>query len=160
MTLFDFALSDASMVVSMTLETKVRESRLLRLQSNINTAMKAKRDATKAAIRFHTRWVSFLLKATPQTLRRVACEIAILEEENACFRDGAIFRLLRHQLEFVVQDIAGTGWCVARAHRDSRGRKRRGQSRPPVRIDHRLQSELRNRLLPHVEHEPAGSAPR
>ena len=118
--------------------------------------MKVKRDATKAAIRFHTRWVSFLLKATPQTLRRVAHEIAMLEDENARFRDGAIFRLLRHQLEFVIQDIGKTTWTVARSLRDLRGRTR-GQPRPNIHIDHRLQSELRTRLLPRVEHEPAGS---
>jgi hypothetical protein len=84
--------------------------------------MHVKRDATKAALRFHTRWVSFLLTATPQPLRRVAHEIAIVEEVNKRFRDGALVRLLRHELELVIQDVGKTNWTVARSLRDLRGR--------------------------------------
>ena len=116
--------------------------------------MHVKRDATKAALRFHTRWVSFLLKATPQTLRRVAHEIAVVEEENKCFRDGAIFRLLRHELEFVIQDVGKTNWTVARSLRDLRGRTRRERSRRTVHIDVRLQNQLNNRLLPKIVEDP------
>jgi hypothetical protein len=72
--------------------------------------MQPKRDATKAVVQFHARWLRFLLHASPQTMRRVAHELAMLEEENRNFRDGAIFRLLRHETEFVIQDVGRTSW--------------------------------------------------
>jgi hypothetical protein len=140
------------MVASVMLVIKVIAAQ----RSRINRGMKIKRDATKAALRFHTRWLSFLLKATPQTLRRVAHELALLEEENRNYRDGAIFRLLRHETEFVVQNVGGNSWTVARSRRDFRGRTRHDRQRRRVQIDHRLQSELRNRLRPSFEQEGSG----
>jgi hypothetical protein len=107
--------------------------------------MTPKRDVTKSTVRFHTRWLKFLLEATPQTLRRVCHELAALEEENQQYRDGVIFSVLRKQLEFVIQDVGRTNWSVARSRRDMRGRTRRSQRQ--LHIDPMIQDSLHNRLL-------------
>ena len=59
-------------------------------------------------------------------MRRVAHELAELESKNAQYRDGRLFRYLRYQLEFVIQDVGKTPWTVARSRLDLRGRKPRG----------------------------------
>ena len=98
--------------------------------------MKPTRDAAKAAVRFHARWLRFLLRATPQTMRRVAHELAQLEEENRSFRDGAIFGLLRHQIEFVIGDVTRSNWTVERSRRDLRRNiRRRGADRRHFHVD-------------------------
>jgi hypothetical protein len=107
--------------------------------------MQPRRDATKAALRFHRRWLSFLLDATPQTLRRVAHELALLEDENRTYRDGAIFRLLRHETEFVIQDVGGTSWTVQRSLHDRRGKT---QQRRPFHVNRDLQLAINRRILP------------
>jgi hypothetical protein len=135
------------MLLLLTSGSRIIENFVVRLGSNINRIMSPKRDMTKAAIRFHRRWLSFLLCSSMQTMRRVAHELCALEAENRDYRDGAIFCLLRRDLEFVVRDIGGTNWSVARSRRDLRGRTRR---HPCVPIDHHLQKELRYRPLPTI----------
>jgi hypothetical protein len=88
--------------------------------------MKPQREMTRIVKRFHATWLRFLLNASIQTMRRVANELAELESENAQFRDGALFSLLRHEIEFVIQDVGNTPWTVARSKLDLRGRKPRG----------------------------------
>lgn len=112
--------------------------------------MTAKRDATKAAIRFHHRWLKFLLQSSQQTMRRVAHEIAALEAENAGYRDGRLFGLLRRQLEFVIRDVGGPRckWSVVRSRKDRRGRPKR---RP--RISRRVQAALTKRITPQIGEE-------
>lgn len=85
--------------------------------------MTTRREMTRIAVRFHATWFGFLLKASIQTMRRVAHELAGMEKENAQYRDGMLFGLLREQIEFVIQDVGKTPWTVARARRDLRGRK-------------------------------------
>ncbi|MBM3536048.1 MAG: hypothetical protein FJX60_23805 [Alphaproteobacteria bacterium] len=93
--------------------------------------MSPRREMTWIVIRFHAAWLRFLLKVSVQTMRRVAHELAVLERENAGYRDGALFRLLREQIEFVIQDVGKTPWTVARSKRDLRGRKLRGRGLLP-----------------------------
>lgn len=82
-------------------------------------------------MRFHAVWLRFLLRASVQTMRRVAHEMSALERENAQYRDGRLFRLLRYQLEYVIQDVGKTPWTVARSRLDLRGRKPRGRDLLP-----------------------------
>src|SRR5260370_14145462 len=97
--------------------------------------MNPRRDGTKAVMRFHERWLKFLLNATPQTMRRVAHELGTMEEANKGFRDNAILTLLRRELEFVIREVGGTDWSVARSCNDLRGRARsRRTSHARVRI--------------------------
>lgn len=100
------------------------------------------------------------VKATPQTLRRVAHEIAVVEEENKSFRDRALFRLLRSELEFVIQDVGKTNWTVARSRRDLRGRTRRDRPGRQVHLDARLQQQLHDRLLPNTIDDPFAESSR
>ena len=81
---------------------------------------------TRIAWRFHATWLRFLLRTSIQTMRRVAHELSALEKENAQYVDGALFRLMREQIEFVIQVVGKTPWTVARSKRDLRGRKPRG----------------------------------
>jgi hypothetical protein len=85
----------------------------------------------RIAKRFHATWLRFLLKASVQTMRRAAHELAELEKENAQYRDGTLFRLLREQIEFVIQDVGKTSRTVARSRCDLRGRKLQGQGLLP-----------------------------
>jgi hypothetical protein len=100
------------------------------------------------AARFHAGWLKFLLNSTPQTLKRVCHEISALEEANAKFRDGAIFGLLRSNLEFVIAEVTQTDWTVARSRKDLRGRIRgRGRnSHDRVRVDPEVRQALWDKL--------------
>lgn len=111
--------------------------------------MNPKRDATKAVMRFHQRWLKFLLNATPQTLRRICHELAAMEEANKGFRDNAILALLRRELEFVIRDVGDTDWSVARSKSDLRGRTRGHRtSHDRVRIDAGVYRALWGRVSP------------
>jgi hypothetical protein len=77
-------------------------------------------------------------------MRRVAHELAVLEEQNRNFRDGAIFRLLRHETEFVIQDVGRTNWTVERSRRDLRGKTSRCDRNRH--IDGHLQRALSQRV--------------
>jgi hypothetical protein len=109
--------------------------------------MNPRRDATKAVMRFHERWLKFLLNATPQTMRRVAHELGTIEQANKGFRDNAILTLLRRELEFVIKDIGGTNWSVQRSQNDLRGRTR-GHHTSHERV--RIASEVHRALSQHV----------
>lgn len=106
--------------------------------------MAVRRDASKAAVRFHARWVRFLLSASVQTLKRVAHELYGLEKEHAGYRDGTIFRLLRTETEFVIKDVSGSDWTVQRSLRDLRGRTRRNHQQ----IDPAIRAALAQHLSP------------
>jgi hypothetical protein len=108
--------------------------------------MEPRRDASKAAFRFHQRWLKFLLKATPQSLKRTAHELAALEEASAEYRDGTIFSVLRKNLEFVIRDVTRTDWSVQRSRKDLRGRRCNSHSR--VRIDPRVRRQDHNQPQP------------
>ena len=111
--------------------------------------MNPRRDATKAVMCFHQRWLKFLLNATPQTMQRVCHELAAFEEANKGFRDNAIFTLLRKELEFVIRDVGGTGWSVARSRNDLRGRTRGRRARHErVRVDADVHRASWNRMSP------------
>jgi hypothetical protein len=111
--------------------------------------MELKRDASKLVARFHAGWLKFLLKSTAQTLKRTCHEIAALEEANAAYHDGAIFLLLRKNLEFVIRDVTSSEWSVARSRKDLRGRTHwRRNSHSRVRVDGKVQQALRDRLFP------------
>jgi hypothetical protein len=113
----------------------------------LNTLMELKRDASKLVARFHAGWLKFLLKSTPQTLKRACHEIAALEEANVAYHDGAIFSLLRKNLEFVIRDVTSSDWSVSRSRSDLRGRARgRRNSRFRVRINGKVQRSLWDRL--------------
>ena len=113
--------------------------------------MTPKRDASKLAVRFHRAWVRFLLKASQQTMRRVCHELAIIEQENRQYRDGAVFTLLRRELEFVIRDTGHTSWTVQRSLRDLRGRtRRRDPNRRPFHIDGDLQRAIDHRIVPTI----------
>jgi hypothetical protein len=100
-------------------------------------------------MRFHERWLKFLLNATPQTMRRVAHELGTMEEANQGFRDGAILTLLRRELEFAIQDIGGTKWSVQRSRNDLRGRTRgRRTSHERVRVAPDVHRALWDRVSP------------
>ena len=119
------------------------------MRAGLNTAMIPRRDTTKVVIRFHQRWLKFLLNSSVQTLRRVAHELAAMEEANKGFRDNAILTLLRKELEFVIRDIGGTNWSVQRSRNDLRGRTRgRRTSHDRVRVDAGLHRELWDRVSP------------
>ena len=98
--------------------------------------------------RFHERWLKFLLNSSEQTMKRVAHEIFELEQENAPYRDGAIFSQLRKSLEFVIADVTHSDWSVARSRKDLRGRTRRGHhnSHDRIRVDLGVRKALWNRL--------------
>ena len=109
--------------------------------------MELRRDASKAAVRFHQGWLRFLLKATPQSMKRVAIELASLEEASSEYRDGVIFSVLRKNVEFVVRDVTQTKWSVERSRSDLRGRTRGGRhSHARNRIDPRVRRALLERL--------------
>jgi hypothetical protein len=111
--------------------------------------MNPRRDASKLVARFHRAWLKFLLNSTPQTMRRVAHELAAMEEANACYRDAAILALLRRELEFVIRDVSGSNWSVERSRNDLRGRTRgRCTSRDRVRIAPDVHQGLRRRMSP------------
>jgi hypothetical protein len=111
--------------------------------------MNPRRDATKAVMRFHERWLKFLLNSSVQTLRRVAHELAAMEEANKGFRDGAVLTLLRRELEFAIQDIGSTDWSVARSRNDLRGRTRgRRTSHDRVHVDAGVHRALRRHVSP------------
>jgi hypothetical protein len=111
--------------------------------------MNPRRDASKVVERFHQRWLKFLLNSSVQTLRRVAHELAEMEEANKGFRDNAILTLLRRELEFVIRDIGGTNWSVQRSRSDLRGRTRgRRTSHERVRVDASVHRALWNRVSP------------
>jgi hypothetical protein len=113
----------------------------------LNRPMELKRDASKLVARFHAGWLKVLLKSTPQTLKRACHEIAALEEASVAYHDGAIFSLLRKNLEFVIRDVTSSDWSVARSRNDLRGRTRgRLNSHCRVRIDGKVQHALRDRL--------------
>src|SRR5438445_10056822 len=111
--------------------------------------MNPRRDASKAVERFHQRWLKFLLNATPQTMRRVCHEMVEMEEANKGFRDNAILTLLRRELEFVIRDVGGTNWSVARSRNDLQGRTRgRRTSHDRVRVDAGTRRALWDRVSP------------
>lgn len=123
--------------------------------------MNVKRDASKLVLRFHRGWLRFLLNASLQTQRRVAHELATIEEASRGYLDGEIFKLLLRHLEHAIQDIGKTDWSVKRSRNDLRGRTRRATpARERIRVDARIQKELYERLLPPVGEagfgEPAG----
>src|SRR5260221_6071782 len=109
--------------------------------------MRPTRDASKAVKRFHERWLKFLLNSTPQTMRRVCHELAAMEEANKGFRDNALLTLLRRELEFVIRDVGGTNWSVARSRNDLRGRTR-GRRTSHQRV--RIASDVHRALSQHV----------
>ena len=116
--------------------------------------MKLRRDASRVAARFHERWLKFLLNSSEQTLKRVAHELFLLEQENATYRDGAIFCRLRRNLEFVIGDLTETDWTVARSRKDLRGRTRgRRNSLVRVCIDPGVRRALWERLSPLAEQD-------
>ena len=120
--------------------------------------MTLRREMPRIALRFHAIWLRFLLNASVQTMRRVAHELAGLEKENAQYRDGALFGLLRDQIEFVIQDVGKTPWTVARSKRDLRGRKLRGVGLlPRVRcVPQSLRDALRIHLNGRHSHRTGG----
>jgi hypothetical protein len=80
-------------------------------------------------------------------MRRVAHELASLEEASSEFRDGLIFRVLRENLEFVIADVSHSNWTVARSQRDLRGQTRgRRNSHQRIRIDPSVRRALCERL--------------
>jgi hypothetical protein len=82
-------------------------------------------------------------------MRRVAHELAALEEDNKGFRDNAILTLLRRELEFVIRDIGGTNWSVQRSRNDLRGRTLgRRTSHERVRVDAGVHRALWDRVSP------------
>ena len=91
-------------------------------------------------------------------MRRVAHELAVLDTENAAFRDGCLFHLLQEQIEFVIQDVGKTPWSVARSRLDLRGRKPRGLDLLP-----RFRPEVNTtvfeaRYVPDVRRLPGGNS--
>lgn len=113
--------------------------------------MEPRRDASKAVKRFHQRWLKFLLNSSVQTLRRVAHELATMEQANAGYRDGAILTLLRRELEFVIGDVGGTDWSVERSRNDLRGRTR-GRRTSHDRVDDA--ARRRFNIIPFVHTPP------
>ena len=105
-----------------------------------------KRDAAKAAKRFHSRWIQFLTAATPRTLRRVAHELAQLEAENAPYRDVKIFTVLRQELELTIQEVGSPNctWTVQRSLRDLRGRTQRKPTQ--IHVNPNVQQKLKAKL--------------
>jgi hypothetical protein len=111
--------------------------------------MNPRRDASKAVMRFHERWLKFLLNSSVQTLRRVAHELAAMEAANAGYRDGLLLTQLRKELEFVIRDVGGTNWSAQRSQNDMRGRTRgRRTSHDRVRVDAGVHRALWDRLSP------------
>ena len=111
--------------------------------------MEPRRDASKLVRRFHQRWLKFLLNSSVQTLRRVAHELAEMEQANKGFRDNAVLTLLRKELEFAIQDIGSTDWSVARSKNDLRGRTRgHHTSHRRVQVDAGVHRALRDRVSP------------
>jgi hypothetical protein len=111
--------------------------------------MNPRRDVTKVVKRFHQRWLKFLLNSSVQSLRRVCHELAEMEAANAGYRDAAILTLLRRELEFVIRDVGGTDWSVARSRNDLRGRTRGHRtSHDRVRIASEIHRTLRQRVSP------------
>jgi hypothetical protein len=105
-----------------------------------------RRDAAKAAARFHQRWLNLVQGASSRTLRRVCHEIATLEEMNREYRDGQLFRLLRSQLEQVIRELGPPGcrWSVERSRKDLRGQTlRRSQ---PSHVNRECRKALRQKL--------------
>jgi hypothetical protein len=80
------------------------------------------------------------------TLRRVAHELAALEEENRQYHDGIIFSVLRKNLEFVIQDVGGTNWSVARSKHDMRGKTRWRRDQPRNHVDSKVREALSRRI--------------
>jgi hypothetical protein len=111
--------------------------------------MNPRHDASKAVKRFHQRWLKFLLNSSVQTLRRVAHELAAMETANAGYRDGVLLTLLRKELEFVIREVGGTDWSVARSRNDLRGRTRgRRTSHDRIRVDAGVHRDLWERVSP------------
>lgn len=110
--------------------------------------MELRRETSRLAARFHEGWLKFLLTSSPQTMKRVCHELALLEEINAAYRDGAIFSRLRKNLEFVIQDATRSNWTVGRSRQDLRGRTRghRRNRHDRIRIDARVHRALLERL--------------
>lgn len=114
--------------------------------------MNPRRDVSRAVKRFHERWLKFLLTSSVQTMRRVAHELAAMELENAGYRDAAILCLLRKDLEFVIRDVTGSNWSVARSRNDLRGRTRgRRTSHDRVRVNAGVHRALWNQVSPFNE---------
>jgi hypothetical protein len=119
--------------------------------------MKITRDASKAANRFHQRWVQFLLHSSLQTQRRVCHELYYLEQANRDYLDAQFLGVLRKTLEYVIRDIGGSSWSVERSRHDLRGKTRRYANRRPIHIDGDLQRALTRRLSPidsAADHQP------
>jgi len=119
--------------------------------AGIYTLVIPKRDATKAVMRAHARWLRLLQFGSIQTMRRVCHEIAILEDENRQYRDSVIFSVLRKNLEFVIQDVGGTNWSVSKSRQDMRGKTR---WRRRNHVDHKVQEALSRRLSPFGTMDP------